>query len=146
MFWFLLIFLKRNIHHVKREKSKFKTNQPLFNTSKVTKYFSYLKILQPVKIEEGITHTANHKWASLEPYHGFKLDFSIFLVKGVMLAATDFKLSLSKKYILNQIWKYASNVDTHTVETHIYRLRKKISDLFDDEKFILSHKNGYYID
>ena len=44
------------------------------------------------------------------------------------------------------IWGYSADMETHTVETHIYRLRKKISDLFDDEKFILSHKNGYFID
>ena len=44
------------------------------------------------------------------------------------------------------IWCYSLDTETHTVETHIYRLRKKISDLFKDEKFILSHKNGYFID
>ena len=44
------------------------------------------------------------------------------------------------------IWGYSTGMETHTVETHIYRLRKKISDLFKDEKFILSHKNGYFID
>ena len=44
------------------------------------------------------------------------------------------------------IWGYSANIETHTVETHIYRLRKKISDLFKDEKFILSHKNGYFIE
>ena len=44
------------------------------------------------------------------------------------------------------IWGYSSNMETHTVETHIYRLRKKIADLFKDENFILSHKNGYFID
>ena len=44
------------------------------------------------------------------------------------------------------IWDYSSNIETHTVETHIYRLRKKISNKFNDEKFILSHKNGYFID
>ena len=43
------------------------------------------------------------------------------------------------------IWGYSANMETHTVETHIYRLRKKISDLFKDENFILSHKNGYFI-
>jgi DNA-binding response OmpR family regulator len=37
-------------------------------------------------------------------------------------------------------------METHTVETHIYRLRKKISDKFNDESFILSDKNGYFID
>ena len=44
------------------------------------------------------------------------------------------------------IWGYSANMETHTVETHIYRLRKKISDLFEDDKFILSDKNGYFID
>ena len=44
------------------------------------------------------------------------------------------------------IWRYSANMETHTVETHIYRLRKKISDLFKDEKFIMSHKNGYFIE
>ena len=44
------------------------------------------------------------------------------------------------------IWGYSTNMETHTVETHIYRLRKKISDLFKDENFILSHKNGYFIE
>ena len=37
-------------------------------------------------------------------------------------------------------------METHTVETHIYRLRKKISAKFNDENFILSQKDGYFID
>jgi len=44
------------------------------------------------------------------------------------------------------IWSYSANMETHTVETHIYRLRKKISDLFNDKNFILSHKKGYFIE
>jgi hypothetical protein len=44
------------------------------------------------------------------------------------------------------IWGYSINMETHTVETHIYRLRKKIADLFKDKNFILSHKSGYFID
>jgi len=43
------------------------------------------------------------------------------------------------------IWGYSSDMETHTVETHIYRLRKKISNKFKDENFILSHKSGYFI-
>ena len=43
------------------------------------------------------------------------------------------------------IWHYSSDMETHTVETHIYRLRKKLSYKFKDENFILSHKNGYFI-
>jgi len=44
------------------------------------------------------------------------------------------------------IWDYSPDMETHTVETHIYRLRKKIVNKFNDENFILSHKNGYFID
>ena len=44
------------------------------------------------------------------------------------------------------IWKYSSDLETHTVETHIYRLRKKIDDEFSDKNFILSHPDGYFIE
>jgi hypothetical protein len=44
------------------------------------------------------------------------------------------------------IWTYSANMETHTVETHIYRLRKKISNKFNDESFLLSDKNGYFIE
>ena len=50
-----------------------------------------------------------------------------------------------KKEILSIIWKYSNEADTHTVETHIYRLRKKIKDVFNDETFIRSEKKGYTI-
>ncbi len=45
----------------------------------------------------------------------------------------------------NEIWKYNDDSETHTVETHIYRLRKKIQNIFDDKNFILSNKKGYYL-
>ena len=44
-----------------------------------------------------------------------------------------------------KVWSYQSDIETHTVETHIYRLRKKISNSFNDNEFILSKKNGYQI-
>ena len=44
-----------------------------------------------------------------------------------------------------EVWGYGSELDTHTVETHIYRLRKKIKENFDDDNFIVSLKNGYKI-
>ncbi len=43
------------------------------------------------------------------------------------------------------IWGYSSDMETHTVETHIYRLRKKIFQNFEDKNFIVSKKNGYQI-
>ena len=44
-----------------------------------------------------------------------------------------------------KVWKYGEDLETHTVETHIYRLRKKIKDTFDDDSFIESKKDGYII-
>jgi len=52
---------------------------------------------------------------------------------------------ISKNKILSLVWNYAPEADTHTVETHIYRLRKKINDKFLDEKFIKNDKDGYYL-
>ena len=53
------------------------------------------------------------------------------------------KKPISKNKILSSVWNYSSNADTHTVETHIYRLRKKINDKFSDENFIVNTKDGY---
>ena len=53
------------------------------------------------------------------------------------------KKPISKDKILSSVWNYSSDADTHTVETHIYRLRKKINDKFSDENFILNTKDGY---
>ncbi len=44
-----------------------------------------------------------------------------------------------------EVWGYMSGLETHTVETHVYRLRKKIKDVFNDESFLISQKNGYII-
>ncbi len=64
----------------------------------------------------------------------------------IILYLNSKKIKHNVADLQKNIWGYAANMETHTVETHIYRLRKKISDLFKDEKFILSHKNGYFID
>ena len=90
---------------------------------------------------------------------GYELDLnSKFFFKGnlklkltekeieIILYLNDKKIKHDVADLQKNIWDYSINMETHTVETHIYRLRKKISDLFKDEKFILSHKNGYFID
>jgi len=63
----------------------------------------------------------------------------------IILYLNDKKIKHNVADLQKNIWGYSTNMETHTVETHIYRLRKKISDLFKDEKFILSHKSGYFI-
>ena len=76
-----------------------------------------------------------------------KHDISLELTeKEIELIELLYKKSFTKKKeILAIIWKYASDADTHTVETHIYRLRKKIKEIFSDESFIKNEKKGYTI-
>jgi len=79
------------------------------------------------------------------------------------MSQSDLKLKLTEKeinsiiYLFNskdivkidelqsKVWGYQPELETHTVETHIYRLRKKISEKFNDENFILTNKSGYEI-
>ena len=64
----------------------------------------------------------------------------------IILYLNNTKIKHDVADLQKNIWGYSTNMETHTVETHIYRLRKKISDLFKDENFILSHKSGYFIE
>ena len=63
----------------------------------------------------------------------------------IILFLNDHKKPQKVNILQNQVWKYSSELETHTVETHIYRLRKKIIDKFKDDNFILSDENGYFI-
>lgn len=55
------------------------------------------------------------------------------------------KYPVSIIQLQDRVWGYVSSLETHTVETHVYRLRKKISKTFGDEEFIISDKAGYSI-
>ncbi len=55
------------------------------------------------------------------------------------------KKPVSVDELETNVWSYQSDMETHTVETHIYRLRKKISKTFNDNEFIVSKRNGYQI-
>ena len=63
----------------------------------------------------------------------------------IILFLNDHKKPQKVNVLQNQVWKYSSELETHTVETHIYRLRKKIINTFKDDNFILSDENGYFI-
>ena len=55
------------------------------------------------------------------------------------------KEPISKNLVLKKVWHYSSESETHTVETHIHRLRKKILEKFGDDNFIKNSNKGYYI-
>ena len=55
------------------------------------------------------------------------------------------KQPITRSFILKNVWNYSSESETHTVETHIHRLRKKIASKFGDNNFIKNTNKGYYI-
>ena len=64
----------------------------------------------------------------------------------IILFLNDCKTPQKINDLQSKVWSYSSGLETHTVETHIYRLRKKISNSFQDEHFIISTDNGYFIE
>jgi hypothetical protein len=88
--------------------------------------------------------------------YNLDLNSRIFSNKNYKLKLTEketeiiFLLNKDKKAkniiaLQNEIWGYSAELDTHTVETHIYRLRKKIKETFNDDSFIINSKSGYRI-
>ena len=61
----------------------------------------------------------------------------------IFLFETDIPVRIDK--LQKEVWDYSSELETHTVETHIYRLRKKIKKIFSDDKLIQTSKDGYLI-
>ena len=63
----------------------------------------------------------------------------------IILFLKEKNLPQSIDKLQNEVWGYSKLLETHTVETHIYRLRKKIKDKFEDDSFILTLSDGYKI-
>ena len=64
----------------------------------------------------------------------------------IILFLNDYEKPQKVNVLQNKVWGYSLELETHTVETHIYRLRKKIKDEFKDNSFILSNDDGYFIE
>ena len=64
----------------------------------------------------------------------------------IIMFLNDNKTPQKIDTLQQKVWDYSSKLETHTVETHIYRLRKKISEKFKDDNFIISTENGYFIE
>ena len=62
-----------------------------------------------------------------------------------LILFSENKKSISRSLVLKNVWKYSLESETHTVETHIHRLRKKIFEKFGDKNFIKNNNQGYYI-
>ena len=62
-----------------------------------------------------------------------------------LILFSENKDPIKRDLVLKKVWNYSKETETHTVETHIHRLRKKILDKFNDNNFIKNNKKGYYI-
>ena len=63
----------------------------------------------------------------------------------IILFLNENEKSQPVSILQSKVWGYSLDLETHTVETHIYRLRKRINDNFNDKNFIISDKAGYKI-
>ena len=142
-----------------------KSNQKLITNINITKKnilnfnnfpLSLDKLIELINIQL-IKLKFNHQSKINIKEYELNLNSKFFYKKNLILKLTEKEIEIilylnetkTKRAVSDlqkNIWGYSPDMETHTVETHIYRLRKKISDKFDDENFILSHKNGYFID
>jgi len=113
------------------------------------------KLTEKLNIEFLKLHFNNQSIVKVKNYI-IDLNSRQMLLKNLKLKLTEKEINtitylfkINKPVSINElqenVWSYQSDVETHTVETHIYRLRKKISNLFNDKEFIISKKNGYQI-
>ena len=128
-----------------------RNNQFLFNKTPV----KLLKLIEKINIQF-LKHQFVEK--SEQSVGKYKIDTNSreLILKDKVLKLTEKETSiiiyLSKTkdavgidQLQSEVWEYHSKLETHTVETHIYRLRKKISKIFNDDNFIVSKKDGYQI-
>ena len=144
--------IKKNDHLVIVRKLVKNLNNQILITSLPIKL---LKLIEKLNLEYLKRNFQNQSELKIQKY---KLDINsrelIFKDKKIKLTEKESNIIL---YISNSIkpvsiedlqlnvWGYHSDLETHTVETHVYRLRKKILATFDDNDFINSEKNGYQI-
>ena len=138
-----LIFTKKEIPGV--------VNQIVFNNFPI----SIFKLLEKINIE--FIKKKFHEQSDITiGNYNFNLNSRVMSFKENKLKLTEkeinsilylFKIGKEVKIqeLQSSVWGYQSQLETHTVETHIYRLRKKILTVFNDGNFIISKKNGYEI-
>ncbi len=138
-----LIFTKKEIPGV--------VNQIVFNNFPI----SIFKLLEKINIE--FIKKKFHEQSDITiGNYNFNLNSRVMSFKENKLKLTEkeinsilylFKIGKEVKIqeLQSSVWGYQFQLETHTVETHIYRLRKKILTVFNDGNFIISKKNGYEI-
>ncbi len=154
-------------NHIDEKKNlyKFIENNPktlAITSKKLDQNINYLIIDKPIKFKTLVEKIniffskSNYKIQSNFTLNEYYIDInSRHLIKGslklkltqkevqIMQYLKESDAEKSPQQLQKDIWKHNPNVETHTVETHIYRLRKKISEKFKDDNFIINNKKGY---
>ena len=139
-----------------------KNNQQLLSSEKINNKNLILLEESPVKIEQLLDqiniHLIKKKYdfqshLNIKDYN-LNLNSRIISHQNKNLKLTEREIDIilflhqkktpqSVDTLQNEVWKFTNTLETHTVETHIYRLRKKIKDKFNDDQFIISKEEGY---
>ena len=152
-------FDEKNILIISNSKNKLILNQNI--SEKNLLIFDFLplainKIIELINLKLIKLKFNNQSKINIKNYE-LNLNSKFFSKEGLSIKLTEKEIEIilylyqnkTKHNVIDlqrNIWHYSSDMETHTVETHVYRLRKKISDRFKDENFILSEINGYFID
>ena len=137
-------------------------NSLIISSDKINKFNNVLILNKPLKIKALIEKIntslskANFNIQSNVKLKDYSLDINSRKLKKnkISLKLTEKEVDLiiyllnsnSEKSALNlqkDVWKHITDLETHTVETHIYRLRKKINEAFEDNNFIINNSKGY---
>ena len=162
--YFCRIFNEGDYEKIKRKKLPIILIVTPNNLKKKSHYLFEEKINIPIKILELekkiISLVAKHQYkkSSIISLSNYIIDKNERKIKrenkelqltereiDFLILFTQNKEPLTRNFILKSVWHYSSETDTHTIETHIHRLRKKILEKFGDNNFIKNNEKGYYI-
>lgn len=139
-------------------------NYLILTNDEIKKDINQLKVYFPLKIKK-LIEKINIHFLKLKTKENSKIllgDYEIDLNSRVLklnfktvnltekeinliMFLNDSNCSVKPIKLQSEVWSYKSNLESHTVETHIHRLRKKILNNLHKDNFILSDKNGYYL-
>ena len=161
---FLEQYDEKNLENLNLITITKKNNQQLLSSEKINNKNLILLEESPVKIEQLLDqiniHLIKKKYdfqshLNIKDYN-LNLNSRIISHQNKNLKLTEREIDIilflhqkktpqSVDTLQDEVWKFTNTLETHTVETHIYRLRKKIKDKFDDDQFIISKEEGYLI-
>ena len=143
---------KNTNHIILTSKNIFSTNNQFLIDELPQKFFKLLEKINIMFLKLKFNKQSKIKIKNYE----INLNSREILSKNIKLRLTEKEITtilylfnnkndVSVNNLQTQVWGYQKESETHTVETHIHRLRKKILENFGDNKFIVSNKNGYQI-